>query len=225
MANASTHSGSAISTAVATDPDLCRVSGYLRNIHGNPLVGIELIIRHCYSPIAAVGDALYLQERLTVRTDANGYVEFDLLRKSKVYVEMPNLIQDYRPTCIVPDASSIDLVDFVFPTVESLAWDDAGPLAVNVDEAFTVGLTGTLTNGETIAIIGAAVTLSSSNEVVVRKDTSLSFTALAVGVALISVDALDLDLLGLNAKSDGTVLVLLDVPTPSFPTDITVNVS
>jgi len=39
MANATTLIGVPISTAIATDPSLCRISGYIKNAHGQALAG------------------------------------------------------------------------------------------------------------------------------------------------------------------------------------------
>ena len=102
MANASTLVGTPVSTAVASAPDLCRISGYLKDLHGNPLPGVGLMFVNTYNPLGIATNTLLLQERTTVRSDKNGYVEFDLIFPVKGCTGLR------RGSCILPGKEFIN---------------------------------------------------------------------------------------------------------------------
>jgi len=78
VANSKTVTASKIAAATATDPAVCRVSGYLRDIQNNILKAEAITIRHIYNPFAVGSDTLILQERLSVKSDSTGLITFDL---------------------------------------------------------------------------------------------------------------------------------------------------
>ncbi|HSG29906.1 MAG TPA: hypothetical protein VLA34_15600, partial [Candidatus Krumholzibacterium sp.] len=178
MANAITLSGSPISAAASPNPDLCRISGYLINAQGQALKGWAFTLRYCYSPLGVDPGTIVLQERMTIKADKNGYVEFDLLRGAKVVAEFPNLLTVLNASPLtVPDAASADLLGFLFPYVVSVDWEDASPVVLGVDEAVTLSLLGTLSNGETVTMTASSVEISSSNEAVIKQKEGLAWLA------------------------------------------------
>jgi hypothetical protein len=226
MANASTLVGTPVSTAVASDPDLCRISGYLKDLHGNPLPGVGLMFVNTYNPLGIATNTLLLQERTTVRSDKNGYVEFDLLRKACVTVNLPNLMTDVTMHLVVPDAASSDLVDFLFPYLVEVQFVDTSPLAVIIDEIATIEMKGILSNLVEVELESSVVVLLSSNEAVLRKNSGHIFQGLTAGSSAVSVESVDTAPLKLLLANDGTTpITLFEQPTVILPTDLTVNVT
>lgn len=226
MANESTLTGSTLSASVATDPSLCRVSGYLKDMQGFPLKGVGLVIRNGYDPIAQAATTLFLGERVQPKTDRDGYVQFDLLRGSLVSVELPNRLFDHTLQCLVPDSASIDLIDFLFPHVVSVSWVTTSPAAVEVGEVIVVELEATLSNGEVIELTGESTTLVSSDDAILLKDSGFSFSGQSAGSVTLTVDEFDQTLLeGVLKEPDGTSIVIQDLVEPTLPSTITIVVS
>jgi hypothetical protein len=226
MANASTVVGTPITTAVATDPDLCRVSGYLKNAQGTPLAGWGFVLRYCYAPLTMGTDTVLLQERLVLKTYAAGYVEFDLVRTSSLTLELPNLVTDVFAELKVPDAASVDLVAFLFPYVVTAEFDDASAIGVSVGEKFSVVVNGVLSNGEEVVLGGTDVELSSSNELVadVYGEGPFMYEALAAGTTVLSITSATQPVL--HKDRDEEALSFLGLPAITLgPATITVTVS
>lgn len=226
MANASTLVGTPVSTAAATSPDLCRVSGYLRDIHGAPLPGVGLMFVNTYNPLGIVTNTLLLQERTTVRSDKNGYIEFDLLRKACVTVNLPNLMTDVTLHLVVPDAASSELVNFLFPYLAEVQFVDASPLGVAIDEVVTLEVRGILSNLVELDLTSTVVTLLSSNVAVLRPYSGHMFQGISAGTVAVSVDSVDTASLKLLLANDGTTpITLFEQPAIILPADLTVNVT
>lgn len=224
MGNASTISGTALSAPVAPEPNLCRVSGYLRDVQGNPLRGVGIVIRHVYNPIGQATEVLVLRERQTVRSDGDGFLQFDLLRSATVDVELPNRLLDHVLHCVVPDAASVDLIDFLFPYVASVEFVTADPVTADVGESVVLELNAVLSNGVVVKLDGASTTLLSSDEAVLQKSGGFVFNALVPGSASVYVDAFNAAPLMLQLQPDGTPVSIQTMPSPTLPASITVNV-
>ena len=225
MANAITVSGTPLTSPVSPDPDLCRISGFLRDLHGNPLPGVGLLLVNEYIPQGIVTDTLILQGHTTVRADKDGYVEFDLLRKACVSVNLPNRTTDLSINLVVPDAASADLIDFLFPYLKEIEFVTADPASLTIGEKLVVELKGILSNLVEVELDSVVVTLASSAPTVLENTTGLTFTGLSVGTSLISVEDVNTAPLKLLLAIDETPITLFDQPAVVLPTDLTVNVS
>lgn len=225
MGNASTITGTALTTPVAPTPNLCRISGYLRDVQGNPLKGWAITIRHIYSPIADVSAVLFLRERVTVRSDAQGFVQFDLIRGSKVDIEIPNRLLDQVLHCTTPDADSVDLIDFLFPYVSAVEFVTTSPQNVSVGDVISFGLKAVLSNGVEITLDGASTSLTSSDENLLLRTNGFVFEAMGPGSAVVDVESFDPASLLLQLQPDGTPNIIQSVPSATLPTGITVNIS
>ena len=224
MANSITLTISQITASAASDPSLCRVSGYLRDIHGNVLVGEKLVVRHKYDPAVVGSDTIILSEYQEVLSDDNGQVEFDLYRGATVDIELPNRTMDLVREALVPDVASIDLVDLAFPRLASVAWDDTSPVAASVDERFDLTVTGTITDGSTLDVTGDC-TYVIDDETILQDMGGGSFLALLAGTTTVAVTEVDTDGMEIYQEPDGDVIARLDTPAITFPADITVNVT
>lgn len=210
----------------ATDPSLCRVSGYLKDVHGSPMRGWAFVLRYKYSPLAYSSTTLFMRERLPIKSDATGYVEFDLVRGAVLVLELPNFMTELYPrTLTVPDRASVSVVGFMFPYVETLTWDEPGPLALVEGEQFDVCLTGTRTDGTTVAVSPDAVTITTSDSAVVDVVSGSLYEAKLAGAATLSVTTYDHSVDTSYVDNDGNSVVFLELPAPTLPADISVTVT
>jgi hypothetical protein len=222
MSNAYTIVGDAISAGDATEPSLCRVAGTIKNVLGQPVVGIPFTVVHIYSPLTVATDVLVMRERYDVQSDSDGAVSFDAIRGATVRIEVRNR-HDLFFEVEIPDQASIDLIDLILPYCVTAAFVDTSPLTVEHGERFSVATEGVFSDGQTRSL-SAAAELTSSNETIVAKDSTNYFRAANVGSAEISLDSINEDLLDLYQEPDGDTIVRLSVPATTLPTPLTVNV-
>jgi hypothetical protein len=220
-----TVTGVKLTTSTPTDPDLCRISGYLKDLHGNALVGQEITIRNIAIPAAVGADTLVLNELHQVRSSSTGYVEFDLFQGATVRVELPGRAQDLVRTLVVPEEDSIDLVAFIFPYLVSVEFDDGATYSADVDEVFTLDITGTMTSGEeAVEGLASALDIDIDDETVLQQVTGTSFRALKAGTAVITITDVDTDDVKEYQEADGGVIERLQHPAITLDA-ITVTVT
>lgn len=224
MSNAFTASGTPIPTSAPSSVDVCLITGFLINISGRPLVGVRVDFENLYDPLAVGTDTLVLQGHSNPASDADGRVQFEALRGSRIRLTVPNLHGDILFEGTVPDVATCDLLDIVLPYVVSIAWDDDPSKAATLDENFTLPLTGTLSDGTTLDVTGA-VTTTSADEGIVKKLSSSTYSPIAVGSTTVSADAFDFDLLTLNQWKDNATILRFDLPATTLPADLPVTVS
>jgi hypothetical protein len=99
--------------------DLCTISGYLYDVHGQPLKGYKVVIRYINQPYVHSTDTIFANQYQSVFSDSSGAVSFNLLRGAKVKIEINDLLLNIDRVCTVPDAASEDLVTFVYSTLPS----------------------------------------------------------------------------------------------------------
>lgn len=225
MSNSSTIIGSALTASAPSDPELCRISGYLRDLQGYPLKGSGFVVRNVYAPIGRATNVLFLRERLVFRTDATGYVQFDLVRGATVDVELPNRLTDHVMHCLVPDAASVDLIDFLYPYVVSVEFVTPDPVPLNMGDILVVEAQAVLSNGVILPLDGASTTLTQSDESVLLKTSSMVFEPTGLGSCTISVTNFDPASLKLQLQPDGTSVALQAVPSATLPSPLSVTVS
>lgn len=109
---------STIAAPSSTDPRLCMCSGYFRTPSGAPADGVDIHFITRWHPILLDGAGV-LTERVTVRTDKNGWVQVALIRHGEFDV-LAEGFEDIRRTVAIPDASSCNLPDLLFEVVDSI---------------------------------------------------------------------------------------------------------
>jgi hypothetical protein len=114
---------------VATDAYFCRCSGFFINAGGVPLDDLMLRFVNMFDPV--IVDNRCVSGSLEVRTDALGYAVVDLVRSGKYTAQLAGL-HDERLNIIVPDRTSISLIDLLFPVVYSITFDIPGPWTMAV---------------------------------------------------------------------------------------------
>ncbi len=182
--------GQIIAPPTATDPRLCRLSGYFKRPNGAPApnVDIHFIVR--FEPLLLDGAAM-LTERVHTRTDKNGYAELDLVRFAKYDVTVQGF-EDLVRVIGVPDAPSANLPDVLFPVVASVSFDPIGPYTVATGQEIILVPTVLASSG--LELDGTAledVTWRSSNADVLALSataTTLILRGVAPGTAQITAE-------------------------------------
>ena len=123
MANSKTLVGSAVNSSETPVSNYCTITGYLKNLSGRAQRGRTLTFRYISVPAAVSATDLIIGERLVARSDINGKVSINLLQGSEVIVEIPGRSLDMVRECNIPESSSADLIDIIFPRITSVrAW-------------------------------------------------------------------------------------------------------
>ena len=225
MASSYTVTGAELTGSVADDPALCRVTGYLRDIHGNVLKGWKLTVSNLCVPAAVGSTTLILKEHQEVRASSTGKVVFDLYQGATIRIEMPGRVNEIVKEVVVPTETSIDLVGLVFPYLESVTFDDGATATATVEEQFTLDITGLLSNGEEAsASMISALEWSIDDEDVLERVSGSTFRALATGVAVVTITDVDTDEMTEYQEPDGDAVVFLSHPTITLDS-ITITVS
>lgn len=120
----------------AADPRLCRVSGYVRTPDGRARTGLGLHFIHLASPVVVDG-ALVSGERVSVKTDDDGYAQVDLYRTGRYLVTVEGY-EDFPREVLVPDQSSLRLGHLLFERVAEVTFTPSGPWSLSVDQVLEV---------------------------------------------------------------------------------------
>jgi len=167
---------------VATNPHLCRISGVVRRPDGSPKPGTDMHFIPCFRP-ASVGGDLVVGERTVIRSDENGYVEFDLYRRGMYELMMEG--HDHKLlSIVVPNRSSIGLNDLVLPVVSTVVWDPPGPWVLSVGDTLEVVPTVTASNYQILSGIGLSDVVYSSEDSAI-----VAVSAKAESIVLMGVGA------------------------------------
>jgi hypothetical protein len=153
--------GETFSLPVATDPRLCRCSGTFRDATGAVLPGLDMSFINEFKPAVVDGDGV-LGSKVQLRTDADGYAQLDLYRNGE-YRAMVQSIQTaeddetgalvFDRELVIPDRSSVSLVDLLFPVVKEITWD---PASVSLAAGATLDLTPTVEASDYRVLEGTA---------------------------------------------------------------------
>jgi hypothetical protein len=178
---------------VATNPRLCRASGYVWGPDGRLRRGVDIDLVPCFRPLVVDGYGI-LGERVSTRSDADGFVSVDLLRDG-IYLAIIESHENVTRNVYVPDRSSVNIFHLLFPLITSVEYDPAGPFALNVGDQLVVTptvkltdfreLTGTADADVTYAVDDATIASVSYN------DTTLTITGHAAGVTTLRVSRRD----------------------------------
>ena len=178
-------SGMLLTLPIATDPRMCRCTGQFINFSGTPIqntlvrviavLGVGTLTKQpeiCIPPFLTVppplpptllsgfqvpkvvdGKMVSVGE-MEVRTDINGKVSLDLIRGGMYYVTFAGE-EDVVWPIVVPDRSSVNLIDLIHPAPVSLTWDSSDApgdaISLTVGETKTVAFTVLFTNFHTYA--------------------------------------------------------------------------
>lgn len=130
-------SGTLLTLPAATDPRRCRCTGRFFNFSNEPIPGaVFRVMAKAESgrQVPKVVDGNMISAEVMIfHTDDDGMVSMDLLRGGEYYITFSG-DDDVIWNIVVPDRTSVNLVDLIHPKPVSLAWDstDAPGNAVSV---------------------------------------------------------------------------------------------
>lgn len=179
---------------VATDPLLCRCSGFVRGANGHVKRGVDLNFILQQNPVMAGADVV-LGERIDVRSDSIGFVSTDLLRGASYYATVEGH-QDVQREVLVPDRSSLNIGHLLFPIVARITYDVVLSVPVNDD----LEVVPTVTATDYRVLWGTA-------------DADLSYSTDDESIATVSVEE---DKLVIHGISAGTTILRVERLDPSL---------
>lgn len=152
IANSFTIQADVLTAPIATDPRLCRASGFFRELTGGPRRWLDIFFIARFAPIMLDGDAIFT-ERVSIRTDDQGFAVIDLIRGGcyDAYVEGN---EDSPRYIAVPDSASVNLPDLLLPVVASITFDPPGPYNLTVGQ--DLAITPTVVTSDGRPLDGAA---------------------------------------------------------------------
>jgi hypothetical protein len=165
------------------------------------------------SPLLVDGYGV-MGDKIITRTDEDGYLEIDLFRNAEVSA----LVQGFghsRRVVRVPDASSVSLLNLLFPVVSEVSFGMASlPLGVGV--YVDVTLTIRSSDGQTLNPLDRDVVFSSSDTSVATvqllSDGLLRVMGVAVGTTTI-----------VASRSDTSIVTFPEQPVSYTPLTVVVS--
>ena len=184
--------GQSFSRPAASDPRLCRASGFFRRADGSPYPGLDLIFTPRFKPAIVDGDSV-MWGSIHTRTDEDGYLEIDLYRGGE-YSVLVETLDDCPRDVVVPDASSENLVELLFPVVDQVVF---APTSVTLAVGETADVVPTVTASDQRVLDGAAsndveyAVLDTDVATVSVQSDKIVITAVAAGMTQLDVGRLD----------------------------------
>lgn len=209
-------SGHVFAPPEAVDPRLCRCSGYFVAPNGAALPNVDIHIIAKFDPILFQGKAV-MGERIRLTTDADGYVQVDLIRFGQYEITVQG-IEDCVRIIHVPDQPSANLPDMIFAVVAQVTFDPPGPYSfpIGVDNEIVVTPTAYASDGRKLD--GTAIediawsTEDASIAVVLPSDKTLTLRGLSSGTTSL-----------LASRLDPSIIRIPDPPIVGVPVPLTVT--
>jgi hypothetical protein len=161
----------------SSDPNRCRLYGFLVDTTGAPLRNFPLEIKNRSRPHVVTDSEV---ERavggysVTYLTNQDGYVEFDLIRNGTYDVffpsESPNPFKtNTQPyfEIMIPDLASMSLIDLLYPVPESLEFVVVSPIVLAIGADLDLDVVLINTDTKTAKNLNEVEILSSDEAIVV----------------------------------------------------------
>ena len=211
----------------ATEPWLCRCSGFALNAQGLAMPGAVLEVSEgCIPQLAILSAGNYdskaiLPIRAQVLADATGKFSVDLVRGADYLVLLEGFWSVPR-TIRVPDAASANLADVLFPYAKTLEWYDAGVQLVPTASptlSLSIGAAKELTTKviarSGIELAHGEVSLSSSDADLLKVggggSGTVTLTAVAAGSPTVTITRTVVPDLGISATTDPGIVGVLSI--------------
>jgi hypothetical protein len=206
--------GSVVTPPAATDPRLCRCSGFFRDADGTPQQSLDMAFFSDFSPIL-LESAGVIPRTFRIRTDSSGYAQVDLIRGGiyRVTIEAMECSDRFIK---VPDQASSNLPDVLFPVVKSVLFDVDGP--------HTLAVGGELVLTPTV-LASSGLVLEGSGSLDVKWTLSDSAVAsLVVGSSTLTITGLTAGSTNLQAtRHDLSIIQIPSLEIEGQPVSITVT--
>lgn len=206
--------GELFAPPTATDPHLCMCYGFFKDITGAPATNLTVQIISQFDPLLFNGAAVMV-ERVTLRTDSNGYLQVPLIRNGQYEITVAGF-EDLVEIITVPDAVSANLPDLIFPVVGFASFSPAGPYTCPVNGQLVLTPTMTATDGEVLTGTGTgAVRWSLDDE---------TKATLVVGVSTLTIQGVAAGVVNLTAvRMDTSIVRYPDPGIIGVPIQITIQ--
>jgi hypothetical protein len=116
----------------STDTRICIAAGIFRTPTGGIARGIDMHFIAKWSPIILDGSAI-MPERVTQRTNNEGYAEVPLIRFGQYDVTIEGM-EDYQRCISVPNAPAVNIANLLFPVINLITFEEPGPYMIAVGE-------------------------------------------------------------------------------------------
>jgi hypothetical protein len=117
-------------------PELCRASGYVVNVAGEPHGGAVIEFNATDLP-KVVSNRAVVRSKIIVQSQKDGYVEVELVRGG-VYDVVAQASEDEVIRTKVPDAAAVNITELIWPYVAQVKWDPPGPLNLAPGESVEI---------------------------------------------------------------------------------------
>lgn len=198
----------------ATDPRLCRCSGFFRDISGGPKKFLDIHFIAVFSPLLLESSAVVTEE-YRIKTDADGYAQLDLIRCGQYNAMMEATGSDKLRCINVPDLANTNLPDLLFPRVDRIVWDNPGPYVVSVGTELILTPTVYDSAGRPLTGIASSDVGWKTSDASIA---SLVFTPTTVIVRGNAPGATQL----IATRLDSTIIKIPNTPIVGVPLEITV---
>lgn len=181
------------------DPARCRISGYVRGVDGTATRDAKLVITPAIEvAVVGSGDIVAPSSQLHLVPNADGYLEFDLLRglTYRAYVYALEGLFGHEPPVLVltvPNAAALDLVDLLFPVPVTATFEDTTAALSAGAPDIILAATLTYSDGSTRSTppLWTALAAVSSDELVVTATLvsgAVRLTPRAPGAAVVTIE-------------------------------------
>lgn len=215
--------GQTFTRPVATNPRLCRCSGFFKDATGQPLPNLDMSFINQFKPSIVDGDAV-LGAKVDIRTDEDGYVQLDLYRGAE-YLVMVSSVEAamaddtsaivFPRELVIPNQGSANLVDLLFPIVEELAFT---PTPVSLAVGGTQEVTIVVTASDGRVLVGTAC------EDVLYEVVDESIATVAIDIDKLVIRGVSPGTTELTAvRKDQTIVSIPDAGITGSPLAITVT--
>jgi hypothetical protein len=198
----------------STDTRICIAAGIFRTPTGGIARGIDMHFIAKWSPILLDNSAI-MPERVTQRSNNNGYAEVPLIRFGQYNVTIEGM-EDYQRVISVPDAPAVNISNLLFPRVTVITFEEPGPYTVQQGE--TLYLTPHVFSSDLneLTNLFSDVLWSTTESSLLALDTSVS-GKIGVRGSLAGTYQLFAD------RRDKTIIQIPNTPIQGVPVTITVT--
>lgn len=203
--------GQTFTRPAATDPRLCRASGFFKDASGRARPNLDIKFIPQFDPLIVDGNAV-MGYQVQGRTDDDGYFQIDLYRDGS-YLAVLEALDDIPRNITVPDQSSVNLVHLLFPIVESITYDPTS-VSVAVDATESVEVTITTTSGIVLDPTNGDVTFATDDDTIATAQLTAEGVLLIMGRSAGSTTVTP-------SRADETIVVIPDVTLSSINVTVT----
>lgn len=194
----------------STDNRICIASGIFRTPTGGVARSVDIQFIAKWNPILLEGSPI-MPERVSVRTDKNGYVEVPLIRFGQYDATIEGM-EDYQRLVSVPDAASVNIGDLLFPVVSSVSIEGEGPYFAETGTPIVLRARAFASDGNELPSLSSdAVWTTDSPQCTVSPGlNTLTINAIASGVYQIKA-----------ARRDSSIIRIPDTQIQGVPVQVT----